>query len=131
MPVHTATIHPSSEENPMMTDDAYDAKRLLAGLENGGMSAADGGIIVDTIDPVLVYLLVKFLRAIYPASDPAATSVLERVVDLTSHSTSFVKKSHLGEKDPVSKWFESEYVFRDYRTRGPEMIDLIVDKLES
>ena len=67
----------------------------------------------------------------YPASDPAATSVLDRVVALTSTSTAFVRKSKKGEQDPISKWFESEYSYRDYRGRGSEFIDLIVDKLES
>ena len=114
-----------------MTDEGRDAKRLLSGLENGTVTASDGAFIVESIDPVLVYLIVKYLREVYPASDPAATSVLERVVDLTSQSRVFVKKSKEGEQDPISRWFESEYVFRDYRGRGDEFIDLIVDKLES
>jgi hypothetical protein len=118
-------------EEPKMTQEGYDAKRLLSGLENGTMTATDGGFIVESIDPVLVYLIVKFLREVYPASDPAATSVLERVVALTSHSRVFVKKSKEGEQDPISKWFESDYVFRDYRGRVDDFIDLIVDKLES
>jgi hypothetical protein len=114
-----------------MNLEARDAKRLLHGLENGGMTAISGSLIVDSLDPVLVYILVKFLREVYPASDPAATSVLERVVGLTSTSAVFVRKTKEGEQDPISKWFESEHSFRSYKGRGDDLIDLIVDKLES
>ena len=36
-----------------------------------------------------------------------------------------------GEQDPIVEWFGSEYSFREFRGRGHEMIDRIVDKLES
>jgi hypothetical protein len=112
-------------------DERGSALRLLGGLEDGVMPMADAVILADDLDPVLVYMIVSYLRAIYPASDPAASSVLERVVQLTTRSAALVKKFREGEKDPVSRWFESEYEYRDYRTRGPELIELIVDKLES
>ena len=108
-----------------------DARRLLAGLENGGLSPHDAMILAEKIDPVLVYVIVSFLRAVYPASDPAATSVLERVVQLTSGSVTLLRKHKAGGQDPVSGWFESEYSYGDYRGRGSDLVDLIVDKLES
>jgi len=108
-----------------------DAVRLLMGLEYGGMATADGVILVEDLDPVLVYVIVTFFREVYPASDPAASSVLERVVELTSRSSALVKKHREGEQDPISRWFESEYTYRDFKGRGQEMIELIVDKLDS
>ena len=113
------------------TTDKREALRLLAGLENGGMTTADAHVLAETLDPVLVYLIVRYLRESYPASDPAATSVLERVVALTSNHAAFVKKCREGEQDPVSRWFEAEHSFRPFRGRGSEFIDVIVDKLES
>ena len=107
------------------------AVRLLMGLENGNMATADAVILVEDLDPVLVYAIVTFFRENYPASDPAASSVLERVVRLTSSSPAMVKKHREGEQDPISRWFESEYAYRDFRGRGQEMIDLIADKLDS
>jgi hypothetical protein len=112
-------------------DEKQEAERLLAGLENGGLSAADAVIIAEDLDPVLVYVIVSFLRAVYPASDPAASSVLERVVKLTSGSPAVIKKYREGGQDPISAWFESEHPYADLRGRGREMIELIVDKLES
>jgi hypothetical protein len=113
------------------TSEQLEAERLLAGLENGGLSAADAVIIAEDLDPVLVYVIVSFLRAVYPASDPAASSVLERVVKLTSGSPAVIKKYREGGQDPISTWFESEHPYADFRGRGREMIELIVDKLES
>ena len=112
-------------------DERSIALRLISGLEDGGMPMADAVILAEDLDPVLVYVIVSYFRTIYPASDPAASSVLERVVQLTSHNAALVEKYREGEQDPISRWFESEYEYRDYRTREHELIELIVDKLES
>jgi hypothetical protein len=113
------------------TDERAAAQRLLDGLENGTISATDAPILAADLDPVLVYVIVRFLRAVHPASDPAATAVLERVVRLTSGHAAVIGKYREGEKDPISKWFEGEHAYRDFRGRESEMIDLIVDKLET
>jgi hypothetical protein len=111
-------------------DERKDALRLLAGLENGGLSATDARLLAEELDPVLVYVIVTFLRAVYPASDPAATSVLERVVRMTTKSPGLIRRHKEGERDPVSRWFESEYDYRDYKGRGPELVSLVADKLD-
>ncbi len=113
------------------TTDKREALRLLTGLENGGMTTDDALVLAETLDPVLVYLTVRYLRESYPASDPAASSVLERVVALTSKHAAFIKKFRDGEQDSVSQWFESEHSFGSFRGRNLEFIDVIVDKLES
>lgn len=114
-----------------MNEEKRDALRLLAGMENGRISAADSADLAEKLDPVLIYVIVTFLRAVYPASDPAAVAVLERVVQTTSKSALLIRKHREGEQDPVSRWFESEYEYRDYKGRGSELIELIVDKLDS
>ncbi len=111
--------------------DKNQALRLLRGLDEGGMSAEESRTLAEELDPVLVYMTVQFLREVYPASDPVASPVLERVVQLTSAYPGLVAKSKEGEEDSVSEWFCSEYSFRDFRGRGSELIELIVDKLES
>jgi hypothetical protein len=107
------------------------ALRLLRGLDEGNIDAAEAHTLAMELDPVLVYVVVRYLREIYPASDPAASPVLERVVALTSAYPAIVAKSQEGEEDPVSQWFLSEYSFRDFRGLDSELIELIVDKLES
>jgi hypothetical protein len=111
--------------------DKRTAIRLLHGLENGGMSAADAGALGAALDPVLVYVIVRYLRDVYPASNPAANAVLDRVVAMTAAWPELVAKSKQGEDDVVSEWFESEYSFGDFRDRGEQLIELIVDKLET
>ena len=83
-----------------MIDEKQGALRLLSGLENGGLSTADAAIVAEGLDPVLVYVIVSFLRSAYPASDPAANSVLERVVQLTSGSEAVVPQAHQGRTGP-------------------------------
>jgi hypothetical protein len=111
--------------------DKNRALRLLRGLDEGGLDVSEARALAEELDPVLVYVVVRFLREVYPASDPAASPVLERVVRLTSAYPALVAKSREGERDPVSVWFSSEYSFRDFRGRGTDLIELIVDKLES
>lgn len=108
-----------------------DAQRLLSGLENGGLSAADAYTLAQNIDPVLCHVIVSYLRECYPASDPAAPSVLARVVKLTSTYPGFVQRCKEGERDPIARWFESEHPYRDYRGRGGEMIAAVCEKLDS
>ena len=108
-----------------------EALRLLAGLENGGMPSTDASFIAEKLDPVLIYFLVRYFRECYPASDPVAATVLERVVKMTSANADIVRKSREGEQDPVTGWFNSEFSIRDYRGRGRELIELIADKLDS
>ena len=112
-------------------DEKREALRLLHGLENGGMAADDAATIAQDLDPVLVHVIVKCLRETYPVSDPAATAVLERVVQLNSAWKGLVARCQEGEQDPITQWFESEYAYRDFRGRGAEMIELIVDKIDS
>src|SRR5947208_12829119 len=107
-----------------------DAVRLLRGLEDGRMTAPEGALLAQDLDPVLVYSILRYLREVYPASNPAASAVLDRVVELTSSAPKLVAMSKEGEQDPISEWFASEYSFGDFRGRASEMLDLIVDKLE-
>lgn len=110
--------------------EQQEAERLLAGLENGGMTTESAQVIAQDLDPVLIYVIVRFLRETYPASDTAATAVLERVVAMTSNPA-IIRNCKIGEQDPISRWFVMDYTFREFRGRGPELIALIADKLDS
>ena len=107
------------------------AERLLRGLEDGRMDTSEAKQLAQDLDPVLVFAILRYLREAYPASNPAASAVLDRVVALTSTWPEIVATSEKGEQDPISEWFTSEYSFGDFRGRGSDMLDLIVDKLES
>ena len=111
------------------SDEHAWADRLLQGMESGRISPTEAEILAQDLDPVYIYVIVTFLRAVYPATDPAATPVLERVVKLTRGDV--VGKYKTGGQDPISKWFESEYEYAAYRGRGSEMLALVADKLES
>jgi len=113
------------------TEEKRDSLRLLEGLEKGGMSAMSAATLAERIDPVLFHAVVSLLRASYPATDPAATAVLDRVVKLTNSSATLVRMYKDGEQDPISRWFDSEYTYREFRGRGADLVDLLIDKIES
>ena len=69
-------------------DEKREALRLLDGLENGGMAADDASGIAQDLDPVLVHVIVKFLRETYPASDPAARNAPVSMVSASPFSGS-------------------------------------------
>ena len=112
-------------------DEKTEGERLLAGLENGGMSATAARSIAERLDPALGYLILSFLRAVYPVSDPAASGVLERVVRLTSGRAELLRRYEEGKADPISRWFEECHSYRDFKGRGRDLVELIVDKIES
>jgi len=112
-------------------DERAAAIRLLNGIERGTLTVHAAASLSEEIDPVLLHAVVRFLRECYPASDPAAGPVLERVVALMSARPEIVRKVREGESDPVARWFASEHGFRDFRGRGEEMLALIADKLDS
>ena len=114
-----------------MFDQESGAQRLLAGIEGGRLSTADAIVLAEDLDPVLFYVIVSYLREIYPASDPTATSVLERVVQLTAGSSVLVRHHKDGERDSVSRWLEAEYTYGEFRHRGAELVKLVADKLET
>lgn len=111
--------------------DRTQALRLLNGLEMGGLAAFDGRVLAEELDPVLVHAIVRYLREAYPATDPAASPVLERVLELTKAYPGLVARAKEGEDDPITGWFTDERSFREFRGRGSVMIDLLIDKLES
>ena len=111
--------------------DRNQALRLLQGLENGGLDAFQARLLAEELDPVLVHVIVRYLREVYPASERAARPVLERVLDLTKAYPGLIARAKEGEDDPVTGWFIGERTFREFRGRGEVMIDLLVDKLES
>jgi hypothetical protein len=118
----------------MTMDPSTDPDRALAllqALEDGTADAHAARALAEQLDPVLVYSIVRYLREAYPASNPAARAVLERVVRLTTVWPALVETSRRGENDPVSRWFAGAHDFPSFRGRGREMIETLVDKLGS
>lgn len=104
------------------------AMRILSGIEDGSMSAADSAALVAEADPTLVYLIFTWLRRRY-VDHPNADTVLGRLVAVIDKDPSINAKMKEGQQDPVVEWFEDEHVYRDLHAR--DFIELIVDKLES
>ena len=104
--------------------------RLLEGLEDGLLSSSDCYNIFDTLDDVLVSLIIKYLRQKYPPTQPDAAGVMGRIVELSSTYPKVVEKVKSGDADPITEWFEDSYTYRDYYSDPEEFISLVVNKLE-
>jgi hypothetical protein len=103
------------------------ALRLLDGIEEGTISAADSYALVEDADPALVYLIFTWLRKRY-ADHVNADAVLGRLLAVSERGT-VPDKMKEGAEDPVVEWFEDGYSYKDLGSK--EFIELIVDKLES
>jgi len=104
------------------------AMRILSGIEEGTMSAAESFALVEDADPALVYLIFTWIRRRY-ADDPNADAVVGRLLAVVDRDPLVARKMKEGQADPVVAWFEEEHDYRALRAR--EFIELIVDKLES
>jgi len=103
------------------------ALRILEGIEEGTMNATSSADLVEDADPALVYLVFTWLRKRY-ADHANSDAVIGRVVEV-SKRPAIAKLMKDGQADPVSRWFEEGYSYKDYAAK--EFVELIVDKLES
>ena len=104
------------------------ARRILAGLEDGTLRPAELRASVREADPTLVYFIVRWIRAHYPASHPAAAGVLGRLVELSTDNPSLAAQLEEGAEDAIVEWFEETYEYADLP--AGQFIDLVVEKLE-
>jgi len=103
------------------------ALRILEGIEEGTMSAADSAALVEDADPALIYLIFTWLRKRY-ADHTNSDAVLGRVVAISGRPA-VAKMMKEGQADSIVEWFEDGYSYRDLGAK--EFIALIVEKLES
>jgi hypothetical protein len=104
------------------------ALRILSGIEEGTMTAAQSYDLVTDADPALVYLIFTWIRRRY-ADHPNADAVVGRLLAVIERDPSVSAKMKEGQADPVVAWFEEEHSYRELGSK--EFIELIVDKLES
>ena len=104
--------------------------RLLSGIENGTLTSADAFNVADKRDPVVVHLVLRYLREKYPAHEPSSAGVTRRLVELTSTYDKIVAKAKKGEKDSISQWFAENYNMREFFNTPEGLIDLIIEKIE-
>lgn len=105
-----------------------EALRLLEGIEQGTMTAWDSFRLIEAADPALVYLVIRWLRATY-AGHPASEGVIGRIVAICQEHPSTTRILQQGERDPIARWFEESYPYRDLDREA--FIAVVVDKLES
>ncbi len=105
--------------------------RILEGLENGTMSTADAYNALEKRDPLVVYFIIRYLREKYPASNSSSAGVNGRLVELTSTYSNIVATAKKGEKDPIREWFDDTYGLGEFYSKAGELIDLIIEKIES
>ena len=102
------------------------ARRILEGIEEGTMSAADSLALVEEADPALIYLIFTWLRKRY-ADHTNSDAVIGRVVAISGNG-SVAKLMKEGQADPVVQWFEETYNYRELDKN--QFIELIIEKLE-
>jgi hypothetical protein len=102
------------------------ALRILEGIEEGTMSAADSFALVENADPALIYLLFTWLRKRY-AEHTNSDAVIGRLVAVSNRPPVPAKMKE-GQADPVVTWFEEGYSYRELGSK--EFVELIIDKLE-
>ena len=104
------------------------AMRILSGIEDGTMTAAQSFELVDQADPTLVYLIFTWLRKRY-VGHPNADTITSRLVAISDKYPSVAAKMKEGQADSIVEWFEDSYTYRDLDAK--QFIELVVTKLES
>ncbi len=103
----------------------------LEGIEDGTMTTGDLYNLSTKLDPVLINMIIKYIRKKYPSTKPEAAGVIGRLVELTNTYPDIVKKMKSAETDPIVEWFSESYNFGEFYSKPEEMLEMLVDKLES
>jgi hypothetical protein len=103
---------------------------LINGLESGTVSTIDALKTSESLDPVLVYFTVRFLREKYPATRADSEGVLKRLADFSAQHQTIIKVLRAGEKDPIREWFDDAYTMRDFFSDPGKMVEMLVEKIE-
>jgi hypothetical protein len=106
------------------------AQWTLDAIENGTSNAATIYKTASELDPVSVYFIFRYIREIYTPTNPSATGVMERMVELTRTYDDLVRMTKKAEKDPIREWFDDTYRIKDFHGKPHELIELIVEKIE-
>lgn len=106
------------------------SEQALNGIEEGNMTPYDAYLILEILDPVIVYFILRFLREKYPHTHPQAQGVISRMIEITNTYPDIVKKAQKGEKDMIREWFDDAYTVRQFFSEPETMIDMIVEKVE-
>jgi hypothetical protein len=114
-----------------MDQERQESLRLLNGLESGSLSIADAYNIADKRDPLIVYFVLRYLREKYPASIPASSGVVGRIVELTKTYDKLVKKAKDGENDSLREWFDDTYDLKSFFNQPDKLVDTLIEKIES
>ena len=104
-----------------------EALRILEGIEEGTSSAADSSELVEAADPALIYLMFTWLRKRY-ADHSNSDAVIGRLVEVSNRGA-VAKMMKEGQADPISRWFEETYNYRELDKS--QLVETIIDKLES
>lgn len=104
--------------------------RFLLGLENGSLASESLYAISETLDPILVYFIIKHLRKIYNPGHPDAMGVTQRIVELSTTYQSIIKAIKDGEKDSLNEWFEDDLNSKQYQDDSEKLIEILVEKIE-
>ena len=75
------------------------AQWTLDAIENGTATAASIYKTASELDPVSLYFVFRYIRETYTPNNPAATGVMERMVELTRTYDDLVKRAKSGITD--------------------------------
>lgn len=115
----------------MSRTEVNQALWLLNGIENGTIDSTEAYKVGKELDPVTLHFVFRFLRDKYPPSHQHAQGVIERMVELTSTYSDLVSHAKKGEKDSITEWFDDAYSVKEFLNRPEQMIDMLVEKIES
>lgn len=108
-----------------------DFLRFIVGIENGTSDHEKLAKLAGTLDPVLIFFALRYIREKYPVGDPRGSGVTERLVELTTNHPQLIKASKKGATDSLVEWFDDTYTLRTYFTDLEGFADLIVEKFDS
>ncbi len=104
--------------------------RFMDAFEEGNVPFSEASEILQKLDPLMSYFVLRFLREKYPArSDSSGASA--RLVSFFTEYDYLAKCANLpkGER-AMQEWFEDSYSMRDFFQSRDQYLQTILEKIE-
>lgn len=104
--------------------------RFLDAIEDGNLSTADAYNILRTIDPLMGYFLLTYLREKHPVNAETSHGPGERLLALLSTYSDIAKLTKKPIDDPMIEWFDDTYSYRQFFKNRDEFVNILIEKFE-
>lgn len=115
----------------MDTFERNQISRFMDAIEDGNIPFLEASEIIQKVDPLLAYFLLRYLREKHPPQQEKS-GASGRLISFLTEYNYLTKMTALPKGEgAMLEWFNDSYAMSDFFKNRQEFVDLIVEKIEN